>query len=124
MRRKLAVVTQFSVKDMRDALYTCSSNLMNARLHHIAATICAGLLRYADIQPGDVVLDPMCGGGSIPIEGSFSDPKAFHFGGEIHNLAVERCAGNAKAVPRQATGGKNILIMFALIRDSLYDFSP
>ena len=75
---------------------------------HIAATICAGLLRYADIQPGDLVLDPMCGGGSIPIEGSFSDPEAFHLGGEIHNLAVERCAGNAKAVPRKATGEKNL----------------
>ena len=35
-----------------------------------AATICAGLLRYANIKPGEIVVDPMCGGGSIPIEGN------------------------------------------------------
>ena len=36
-----------------------------------AATICAGLLRYANIKPGEIVVDPMCGGGSIPIEGNY-----------------------------------------------------
>ncbi len=35
----------------------------------LRATICSALLTIADIKPGDVVVDPMCGGGSIPIEG-------------------------------------------------------
>ena len=35
----------------------------------LRATICAALLRLADIKAGDVVVDPMCGGGSIPLEG-------------------------------------------------------
>ena len=35
----------------------------------LRATICSALLTMADVKPGDVVVDPMCGGGSIPIEG-------------------------------------------------------
>ena len=35
----------------------------------LRATICSALLKLADIQPGDIVVDPMCGGGSIPLEG-------------------------------------------------------
>lgn len=35
----------------------------------LRATICSALLKVANVQPGDVVVDPMCGGGSIPIEG-------------------------------------------------------
>ena len=32
-------------------------------------TICAGLVSLAGVKTGDIVLDPMCGGGSIPLEG-------------------------------------------------------
>jgi 23S rRNA G2445 N2-methylase RlmL len=35
----------------------------------LRATICSNILTMADIKMGDVVVDPMCGGGSIPIEG-------------------------------------------------------
>lgn len=35
----------------------------------LRATICSSLLRLADVKPGEVVVDPMCGGGSIPLEG-------------------------------------------------------
>ena len=30
--------------------------------------------------PGDIVLDPMCGGGSIPLEGSLMNTGAFFLG--------------------------------------------
>ena len=46
--------------------------------------------RLAQIQPGDVVMDPMCGGGSIPIEAALTYPKAFHLGGDSHDKAVQR----------------------------------
>lgn len=34
----------------------------------LRATVCYNLLRLAQPQPGDIIIDPMCGGGSIPIE--------------------------------------------------------
>jgi 23S rRNA G2445 N2-methylase RlmL len=34
----------------------------------LRATICYNMLRLAQPQAGDVIIDPLCGGGSIPIE--------------------------------------------------------
>ena len=43
---------------------------------------------------GDNILDPMCGGGSIPIEGALAFPGTNFFGGDVHPLALERCQQN------------------------------
>ena len=32
------------------------------------------------VKVGEIVLDPMCGGGSIPLEGSQMDSRAFYLG--------------------------------------------
>lgn len=37
----------------------------------LRSTICYNLLRLADPKTGDVVIDPLGGGGSIPIEVKF-----------------------------------------------------
>lgn len=34
----------------------------------LRATICYNMLRLAEPKTGDIIIDPMCGGGSIPIE--------------------------------------------------------
>lgn len=34
----------------------------------LRSTICYNLLRLANPKPGDIIIDPMCGGGSIPVE--------------------------------------------------------
>jgi 23S rRNA G2445 N2-methylase RlmL len=34
----------------------------------LRATICYSMLRLAQPKAGDIVIDPLCGGGSIPIE--------------------------------------------------------
>jgi 23S rRNA G2445 N2-methylase RlmL len=34
----------------------------------LRATICYNMLRLAQPKAGDVIIDPLCGGGSIPIE--------------------------------------------------------
>ena len=41
--------------------------------------------------------------------GTLSDPTAFYLGGEIHEKAIERCAGNQKAVQNRASTGKKLL---------------
>ena len=47
---------------------------------------------------GDVVCDPMCGGGSIPIEASLSWPTSFHLCGDHHELAPARTLANVQNV--------------------------
>ena len=51
----------------RDSLF--KRNISHFGPTTLRATICSALLTMADVKPGDVVVDPMCGGGSIPIEG-------------------------------------------------------
>ena len=41
--------------------------------------------------------------------GTLSDPTAFYLGGEIHEKAIERCAGNQKAVQNRASTGKKLM---------------
>ena len=54
--------------------------------------------RIADIHTGDIVLDPLCGGGSIKIEGSLSWPSTYHLAGDVHEMAVTRAADNLLAL--------------------------
>ena len=63
----------------------------------LRATICASMLQLADIQPGEIVVDPMCGGGSIPIEGAIAFKKAFYIGADCHEKAVFRSTENFKS---------------------------
>ena len=46
----------------------------------------------------------MCGGGSIPIEGGLAFRQGFHVGADLHETAVEHCAGNYKAIAHNGTG--------------------
>ena len=43
---------------------------------------------------GDKLLDPLCGGGSIPLEGALAFPGIHFIGGDNHPLAIERCKQN------------------------------
>ena len=56
-------------------------------------TIAAGLVMLADLQPGDLVLDPMCGTGVISLEGCQMGPQ-YHIGAEIHELAISKSREN------------------------------
>ena len=57
--------------------------------------------RLADIQTGEIVCDPMCGGGSIPIEGALAYQQGFFLAGDNHDLAAERTANNLKVFDRK-----------------------
>ncbi|XP_001632216.2 tRNA (guanine(6)-N2)-methyltransferase THUMP3 isoform X2 [Nematostella vectensis] len=56
------------------------------------------LLKLADIKTGDVVCDPMCGGGSIPIEALLNWPLCVHICGDHHELAPSRTLANLSAL--------------------------
>ncbi|KAJ0400657.1 hypothetical protein ATCC90586_010588 [Pythium insidiosum] len=59
------------------------------------------MLQLARYEPGDVVLDSMCGVGTIPICGAdFSSNEVFALGGELDALPVEKAGRNARTAPR------------------------
>lgn len=61
------------------------------------------LLRLAQIKQGDVVLDPMCGCGSIGLEGEMAYPYSFQVLGENHPDAVNRAEMNFQELERNIT---------------------
>lgn len=50
--------------------------------------------------------DPMCGGGSIPIEGALNWPASLHLCGDHHDLAPPRTLANVQNVVEQQLDGK------------------
>ncbi|XP_053650269.2 tRNA (guanine(6)-N2)-methyltransferase THUMP3 [Cherax quadricarinatus] len=69
-------------------------NLTSFGRTNLRSTICYNMIRLAAPQPGEVVIDPMCGGATIPMEGSLTYPKAFHIGGDNYGQAVKRSRDN------------------------------
>ncbi|MEM1535053.1 MAG: THUMP domain-containing protein [Candidatus Pacearchaeota archaeon] len=64
----------------------------------IKSTIAYGLIRIADVKEGEVVLDPMCGGGTILLElADIFKNKIKIFGSDINEKFVEGAIKNAKA---------------------------
>lgn len=47
----------------------------------LRATIANCMLRMCEIQPGEIVYDPMCGTGAIPVEGAVEHKKSYFIGG-------------------------------------------
>ncbi|XP_008551672.1 tRNA (guanine(6)-N2)-methyltransferase THUMP3 [Microplitis demolitor] len=66
----------------------------------LRATICYNLLRLAKPKPGEIIIDPMCGGGSIPIEAAKEFPLSFIIGGDNHEKAMERSRLNISMLPK------------------------
>lgn len=62
----------------------------------LRATIAYNILRMASIQNGDIVCDPMCGSGAIPIECALSWPQTFGIACDNHPVAIERSNINIK----------------------------
>jgi 23S rRNA G2445 N2-methylase RlmL len=56
---------------------------------------CYAMLRLLDLQPGQVVLDCMCGSGSLTIEGSINFDQAVHLGGDISATDIAKARANA-----------------------------
>ncbi|PVD24519.1 hypothetical protein C0Q70_15002 [Pomacea canaliculata] len=66
-------------------------------------TICHNMLRMCKIRDGHIVCDPMCGTGSISIQGSLAWPKTFQLCGENHPKALEKVSLNTQALNLKRT---------------------
>lgn len=62
----------------------------------LQADVAYAMSLLAEIKPDDVVLDPMCGSGTILIESSTFGPKSI-LGGDIQDEAVKATNNNIKA---------------------------
>lgn len=63
----------------------------------LRSTICYNLLRLANPKPGDIIVDPMCGGGSIPVEATLAYPCSYVLCGDNDSRAVDRTKSNMNA---------------------------
>ncbi|XP_050452064.1 tRNA (guanine(6)-N2)-methyltransferase THUMP3-like [Cataglyphis hispanica] len=63
----------------------------------LRSTICYNLLRLANPKLGDVIIDPMCGGGSIPVEATLAYPCSYVLCGDNDSRAVDRTKSNMNA---------------------------
>ncbi|XP_052779120.1 tRNA (guanine(6)-N2)-methyltransferase THUMP3-like [Mya arenaria] len=71
-------------------------------------TVANGMLRLCSIQSGDIVCDPMCGSGSIPIQCSLGWPLSYNLAGEIGKRALDRVRDNLSFVAQQKMENKSL----------------
>ncbi|NXO86886.1 THUM3 protein, partial [Sitta europaea] len=67
----------------------------------LRSTLAYGMLRLCDPQPTDIIVDPMCGTGAIPIEGAAEWPHCYHIAGDNSPQAVKRAANNICSLLRK-----------------------
>lgn len=60
----------------------------------LRSTLCYGMLRLCKPQASDIILDPMCGTGAIPLEGAIEFNCSFYIAGDNYDMAVNRTVNN------------------------------
>lgn len=98
------------VKQVYGCINLTNISLFNRTVTHfgpctLRPPIAASLVMLAKLEVGEVVLDPMCGGGTISLEGcQMGGGGQYHIGAEIHDMAIKRSMDNYMALQ-----GKNSL---------------
>ncbi|KAM6215920.1 tRNA (guanine(6)-N(2))-methyltransferase THUMP3 [Rhynchocyon petersi] len=64
----------------------------------LRSTLAYGMLRLCAPRPSDIIVDPMCGTGAIPIEGATEWFNCYHIGGDNNPLAMNRAANNISSL--------------------------
>ncbi|XP_022601391.1 THUMP domain-containing protein 3 [Seriola dumerili] len=60
----------------------------------LRSTLCYGMLRLCKPQASDIILDPMCGTGAIPLEGAIEFNSSYYVAGDNNDMAVNRTVNN------------------------------
>lgn len=102
----LEIILQIQEKDVYVGLSLNRVSKHHRNITHfgpttLRATVCYNMLRLCDPKPGDIVVDPLCGGGSIPIEGGLEFPGAYFIGGDNYEKAVTRFGNNLTDLPKK-----------------------
>ncbi|XP_069796008.1 tRNA (guanine(6)-N2)-methyltransferase THUMP3 isoform X1 [Narcine bancroftii] len=67
----------------------------------LRSTLAYGMLRLCSPQLTDVIVDPMCGTGAIPIEGALEFTHSYFLGGDNNELAVNRSINNINSLQKK-----------------------
>ncbi|XP_030632610.1 tRNA (guanine(6)-N(2))-methyltransferase THUMP3 [Chanos chanos] len=67
----------------------------------LRSTLAYGMLRLCKPQPSDIIIDPMCGTGAIPVEGAMEWRQAFYVAGDNNDMAVSRTVNNVGHIQRK-----------------------
>ncbi|XP_078399940.1 tRNA (guanine(6)-N(2))-methyltransferase THUMP3 [Cetorhinus maximus] len=67
----------------------------------LRSTLAYGMLRLCNPQSTDIIVDPMCGTGAIPIEGALEFSQCYFLGGDNNLLAVNRSINNINSLQKK-----------------------
>jgi len=90
-----------------DTFYVCAAitreskhrrNITHFSGTTLRSTMCYNLLRLTEPKEGDVIIDPLGGGGSISIEGCLGFPGTYHLCGDYSEKAVGRSVANMEYI--------------------------
>ncbi|CAD7687691.1 unnamed protein product [Nyctereutes procyonoides] len=76
----------------------CRRNITHFGPTTLRSTLAYGMLRLCAPQPTDIIVDPMCGTGAVPIEGATEWSNCYHIAGDNNPLAVDRAANNISSL--------------------------
>uniref|UniRef100_A0A672MMH3 THUMP domain-containing protein 3-like n=1 Tax=Sinocyclocheilus grahami TaxID=75366 RepID=A0A672MMH3_SINGR len=71
----------------------------------LRSTLAYGMLRLCKPQVSDVIVDPMCGTGAIPLEGVMEWQNSFFLAGDNNGTAVSRSVNNIKHILKRTHDG-------------------
>ncbi|XP_073431037.1 tRNA (guanine(6)-N(2))-methyltransferase THUMP3 isoform X2 [Dendrobates tinctorius] len=100
------VLLNISYNEMLVGIALTEESLHRRNITHfgpttLRSTLAYGMLRLCDLEPSDVVIDPMCGTGAIPIEGVSEWPRCFFIAGDNSTNAVNRTSSNIGSLLRR-----------------------
>ncbi|XP_012688619.2 THUMP domain-containing protein 3 isoform X2 [Clupea harengus] len=71
----------------------------------LRSTLAYGMLRLCQPQVSDVIIDPMCGTGAIPVEGCIEWQHSFFVAGDNNDMAVSRTVNNINHIQKRKQDG-------------------
>ncbi|KAH9395755.1 THUMP domain-containing protein 3 [Tyrophagus putrescentiae] len=71
--------------------------IVNYGVTSLHGTIAFNMAQLANVQPGDIVCDPLCGSGVIPVETAHSWPQTFLLACDNYPVAIEKTLDNVRA---------------------------
>lgn len=105
------VLLNISYNEMLVGIALTEESLHRRNITHfgpttLRSTLAYGMLRLCDLEPSDIIVDPMCGTGAIPIEGVSEWSNCFFVAGDNSHNAVNRAASNiCSLLKKSATQG-------------------
>ncbi|XP_017335307.1 THUMP domain-containing protein 3 isoform X1 [Ictalurus punctatus] len=71
----------------------------------LRSTLAYGMLRLCKPQISDVIVDPMCGSGAIPLEGVIEWSNSFFLSGDNNDMAISRTVNNINHILKKKKDG-------------------